>query len=269
MNMKFITNIHWIALGVVLLCASSCMTPKKVLYLQDMTQNSQIELEHKFEARISPYDDLSIIVSCYDEELAKPFNLYYANSGNYGYSQGSSSTYGYLVDVYGNIQFPVLGEIHAAGLTRLELQDKIRKMLIDGGYIQDPFVKVRFYNFKVFFLGGDGGKVLNITNERCTFLEALAMAGDISNYTKRDRIAVMREVNGKMTLRYLDPRSSAIFNDPYFMLQQNDFIITESIRSKYFKDEFTYWASWVGFLGTISSVSAFVVMIVNLARNGK
>ncbi|MBR0300366.1 MAG: polysaccharide biosynthesis/export family protein [Bacteroidales bacterium] len=250
-------------------CCVACMTPKQVLYLQDMTQNSQIELEHKFEARIAPYDDLSILVSCYDEELAKPFNPQSTYGGGYSSGYGSQNTYGYLVDVNGNIQFPVLGEIKAAGLTRLQLQEKITQMLIDGGYIQDPFVKVRFYNFKIFFLGGDGGKVLNVTNERCTFLEALAMAGDLSNFTKRDRIAVMREVNGKMTLRYLDPRSSSVFNDPYFMLQQNDFIITESIRSKYFRDEFTYWASWVAFLGTISSVSAFVLMIVNLARTNK
>lgn len=248
-------------------CVVSCMTPKKVLYLQDMTQNSQIELEHKFEARIAPYDDLNILVSCYDEELAKPFNPQgnYGSGINYGNSNGGSF-YGYLVDVNGNIQFPVLGEIKAAGLTRLELQDKIRKMLIDGGYIQDPFVKVRFYNFKIFFLGGDGGKVINVSNERCTFLEALAMAGDISNFTKRNRIAVMREVDGKMTMRYLDPRSSAIFNDPYFMLQQNDFIITESIRSKYFRDEFTYWASWIGFLGTITSLSTFILYIINLTK---
>ncbi len=245
------------------------MTPKQVLYLQDMTQNSQIELEHKFEARIAPYDDLSILVSCYDEELAKPFNPQGNYGGGYSGGYGGQNTYGYLVDVNGNIQFPVLGEIKAAGLTRLQLQEKIAKLLIDGGYIQDPFVKVRFYNFKIFFLGGDGGKVININNERCTFLEALAMAGDISNFTKRNRIAVMREVDGKMTLRYLDPRSSAVFNDPYFMLQQNDFIITESIRSKYFHEEFSYWASWVAFLGTITSVSSFVMMIVSLTRNNK
>ena len=259
----------FILLTLGALCAAACMTPKQVLYLQDMTQNSQIELEHKFEARIAPYDDLNILVSCYDEELAKPFNPQITYGGGYSSGYGNQNTYGYLVDVNGNIQFPVLGEIKAAGLTRLQLQEKIAKLLIDGGYIQDPFVKVRFFNFKIFFLGGDGGKVINVPNERCTFLEALAMAGDISNFTKRNRIAVMREVDGKMTLRYLDPRSSAVFNDPYFMLQQNDFIITESIRSKYFHEEFSYWASWVAFLGTITSVSSFVMMIVTLTRNNK
>ena len=67
------------------LAVSSCMTPKKVLYLQDMKQGSQIDLENKYEAVISPNDELRIIVSSEDEELSKPFNL--------GYGTGSNSMY--------------------------------------------------------------------------------------------------------------------------------------------------------------------------------
>ena len=241
--------------------AASCATPKKVLYLQDMEQGSQIELENKYEATISPNDELRIIISSEDEELSKPFNIGYG-SGNGNYMYGSNGHYlGYLVDIYGNIQMPILGEIHVAGMTRLQLQNEITRRLKDGSYIEDPYVMVRFNNYKIFFLGPDGGKSITIPEERCTFLEALALAGDLSNYTRRDRIGVLREVDGKMTLRYLDPRKSDVFNDPYYMLQQNDIIMTQSVKSKYYKEEFSFWASWISLLSSITSVVTLVTVL--------
>lgn len=242
--------------------AASCATPKKVLYLQDMQQGSQIELENKYEATISPNDELRIIISCEDEELSKPFNLGYG-SGNNGYMNGGNGNYlGYLVDIYGNIQMPILGEIHVAGMTRLQLQNEIIRCLKAGSYIEDPYVMVRFNNYKVFFLGPDGGKAITIPEERCTFLEALSLAGDLSNYTRRDKIGVLREVDGKMTLRYLDPRNSTVFNDPYYMLQQNDIIITQSVKSKYYKEEFSFWASWISLLSSITTIVTLVAVLL-------
>lgn len=250
--------------AMVAICAASCATPEKVLYLQDMTQGSQIELENKYEATIGPNDELRIIISCDDEKLSRPFNLGYGANGVYGssyYGDGSSGYHnGYLVDIYGNIQMPILGEIHVQGLTRLQLQNEIKRRLIAGAYIDDPYVMVRFNNYKIFFLGPDGGKAITIPEERCTFLEALSRAGDLSNYTRRDRIGVLREVDGKMTLRYLDPRSSDVFNDPYFLLQQNDIIITQSVRSKYYKEEFSFWASWISLLSSFATITTLVTL---------
>lgn len=258
--MKLCMRITVVVLAAI--CAVSCTTPKKVLYLQDMAHGTQIELENKYEAAISPNDELRIIISCENEELSKPFNLGYGTGGTM-YNTGGNGYLGYLVDIYGNIQMPILGEIHVAGMTRLQLQNEIKKRLKAGSYIEDPYVMVRFNNYKIFFLGPDGGKSITIPEERCTFLEALALAGDLSNYTRRDRIGVLREVDGKMTMRYLDPRASDVFDDPYYMLQQNDIIITQSIKSKYYREEFTYWASWLSLLASIASV---VTLVLTLTR---
>lgn len=233
----------------------SCVTPQRVNYLQDMEHDSQIQLENRFEATISPYDELSIIISCSDPELAKPFNFSFTGASAVTQGRGSS----YLVDVNGNIQFPVIGSIYVAGMTRLQLQEAIATRLESDGYIKDPFVQVRFSNFKIFFLGADGGKSITINNERCTFLEALAMSGDLGNFTRRDRIAVLREVNGRMVMRYLDPRSSKVFEDPFFMLQQNDFIITESANGSLARSEVSYWMGW------ISTGISFITMLTTLA----
>ena len=251
------------ALGALALFVASCATPKQIVYLQDMTQDSQIELENKIEAVIVPYDELDIIISAPDPEIARPFNI--RSNGSTGSSNGGNGAYTYLVDPNGNVQLPIIGEIHAAGLTRLEFQELICKILRDGGFLDNPYVMVRFYNFKVFFLGSDGGKVINIPNERCTFLEALAMSGDISAYTRRDKIGVLRDIGGSMTLHYLDPRSSDIFNDPFFTLQQNDIIVTRSFASKYWRDEMSFWSSWVSLGTSLATLGTTLYLILNSA----
>lgn len=262
--MKRISIHSFVATIVLLMVAASCSTPKKVLYLRDMENDSQIELENKIQAVIVPYDELDIIISCPDPEIARPFNLRSSiESGSANLGGNSNQSFTYLVDPYGNIQLPVLGELHVAGLTRLQLQDRIKNILEEGAYLADPYVMVRFYNFKIFFLGADGGKTINISNDRCTFLEALAMSGDISPYTRRDKIGILREQDGVMTMHYMDPRSSDIFNDPYFILQKNDVIITRSFASKYWRDEMSFWSSWVSIATSLASIATSILLIVN------
>ena len=252
--MKLIRSFRMgIVIALATVSAISCVTNRKVAYLQDMKHNSQIELENKFEAVISPYDELDVIISCFDSDLAKPFNIYSAAQTAVRNSQQNLA---YLVDQNGDIELPVLGMIHAAGLTRLELQEKVQNMLVAGGYINDPYVMVRFRDYKIFFLGSNGGKAITVPNERCTFLEALALSGDLNVYTNRHKIAVMREVDGKMTMRYLDPRSSKVFKDPYFMLQQNDFIITQNISYRNFVESYSQWTPIISTITSLISIAS-------------
>lgn len=252
----------FILLSCVAVMACSCVTSKEVSYLQNLKHNQTIPLSENFEALISPNDQLRItVIGVGDEkELAEPFNPFGSvqNTGN-------QINIGYLVDVNGEIQFPTLGKIHVKGMTRIQLQDLIAQRLREGGYMNEPMVDVRFMNFRVFVLGtADGGKVLNIDNERCTFLEALAMAGGLNQYTKRDKIAVMREENGKIVTHFLDPRSTDVFYDPYFLLQQNDIIITQSFRRAYTQNAFNTTFSIVSAVASlVSSLAMLYVVIMN------
>lgn len=248
------------ALACLAILACSCVTSKEVSYMNDLKHNQSIPLNSKFEAVISPYDQLRInVIGVGDEkELAEPFNPF----GN-AQTMTSNQNAGYLVDVNGDIQFPTLGKIHVKGMTRLQLQEFITEKLVAGGYMNNPMVDVRFINFRVFVLGTtDGGKVLTINNERCTFLEALAMAGGLNQYTKRDKIAVMREVDGKMVTHFLDPRSTDVFNDSFFLLQQNDIIITQSFRRAYAQDAFDRTVSVVGAVASVLSSAAMIYLVV-------
>jgi len=237
------------SLVAVAFITSSCVTARQIRYLQDMPKGG-LPLNKELEATICPYDELRIRVYSNggdEDELVKPFNVMGTISANSATNYG----YGYLVDVNGNIQFPILGDLHVVGLTRLQLQDTIRTRLQTEGYINNPLVVVRFMNFKVFILSSTGGRVLNISNERCTFLEALAMSGGLSLYTRRDKIGVMRDVNGKRVIHYLDPRSTAIFDDEFFMLQQNDIIFTEINARRYITEAYSNWSL---LLSAVSSV---------------
>lgn len=255
---KLYLFVSFIAMALMM---SSCITSKSIRYLQDMPKEG-LPINEALEATICPYDELRIRIYSEggdEDELVKPFNIMgnLGNGGNYGY--------GYLVDVNGNIQFPILGELHVEGLTRLQLQDSIRIRLQDEGYVNNPLVVVRFMNFKVFFLSSTGGKVINISNERCTFLEALAMAGGLDLYTRRDRIGVMREVNGRRIVHYLDPRSTAIFDDEFFLLQQNDIIFTEINARRYVTEAY---ANWSLLLSAVSSVLTAVGLWMSFRKLG-
>ena len=142
-NKILIKKLAFFCFAVAIL-STSCVTPRRVNYLQDLTHGSQIELENRFEAVIAPYDQLEISISSPDKaELAAPFNSWNNVQGQQ--AAGSS----YLVDVNGDIEMPTLGRVHVAGLTRLRLQDTLTDILRTEGYISNPFVNVHFANFRL------------------------------------------------------------------------------------------------------------------------
>ena len=252
--MKINKLIVLFALVALAVASSSCVTAKKVRYLQDMPKQG-LPINDNLEATVAPYDELRIQVlsnTGKDDELLKPFNAMQSMG------QMGAGMSGYLVDVNGNIEFPVLGEIHVEGLTRLQLQDTIAARLESNGYIKNPLVVARFMNFKVFMLSSSGGKVINVNNERCTFLEALALAGGLDWYTRRDRIGVMREVDGKRVVHYMDPRSTSIFDDDFFVLQQNDIIFTEEMGYKFFSNNLNTVLTLITSITSLVSIYALI-----------
>lgn len=244
--------------------SSSCVSSRSVRYVRDMKDLQGVPLTNSLEAVVCPNDELRITVlsSGDDEEMLKPFNIYGTTT-----NMSNGNGMGYLVDVNGNIEFPVLGEVNIEGLTRLQVRDTIQSLLKTRQLLDEPQVDVRFLNYKIFFLGSNGGKCVSISNERCTFLEALALSGDLDLYTKRDRIGVLREVDGKMVIHYMDPRSSEVFNDPFFMLQQNDIIITEAMGYVYFRELMGNVGTVLTPITTVASVLALVISFKTLIGN--
>ena len=135
---------------------------------------------------------------------------------------------GYKGDAKGNIEFPILGNIHLEGLTLSQASDRIKNLIIDGDYIKAPIVSMEFLNFKYTVWGAvSKNGTFTVESGRITLLEAIANAGDLTNKARLDRVAVIREENGDKRIYFHDIRNSNILQSPCFFLQQNDIIYVQ------------------------------------------
>ena len=218
--------------GILLLVLTGslagCASRKDVVYLQDVAPLMQMTVPTNYEMTIYRDDLLGVSVSSKDMELALPFNLPLVSFQTGAVYNTQQRTLGYLVDINGDIDFPILGKIHAEGLTRMQLTSLIKNRLIREDLIKDPIVTVQFLNFKISVMGEvNRPGEFSITSDRVTLLEALSMAGDLTIYGRRDRVAVIRERAGKQTILFHDLRSSDLFQSPCYFLQQNDIVYVE------------------------------------------
>lgn len=211
---------------IVLLLLVSCATPKNMIYFVDAENIAQEPIKQDYINKIQKDDLLSITVGSKTPELAIPFNP--VTNLNVATPKTLAETDGYLVNSEGYITFPILGKIEVAGLTYSELASLIEKLIIEGGYINDPIVTVKLLNYKISVLGEvKMPGVQDIKTERVTIFEALSMAGDLTIYGQRDNVSIIREENGARTIAYVDLTTSDIFNSPYYYLRPNDVIYIE------------------------------------------
>lgn len=230
MNIKSIISIA--ALTIVL---ASCKTTK-IAYFQDVSQNHQIttmSVAHPVDIRIQPEDKLSIIVKSKDPRISALFNLQVITS-NLGQGTGyMSNSYGiskYNVDKEGNIDFPIIGDIHVEGMTRHQVAEHIKNLLINKDYAKNPTVTVEFIDFKVSVMGevSHPGRFV-IEKDHVTLLDALSMAGDLTINGKRENVLVQREFKDgtRKFYRVNLTEATSLYNSPVFYLQQNDVVYVE------------------------------------------
>lgn len=256
----------WVLLSWVILF-SACNSTKEVVYLQDVVPLKQQDVERKYEVFIHEDDLLSIMVNSKDPELALPFNMPLVTYQIGSESSGQQRVLGYLVDTNGDIDFPILGKLHVVGLSRLELRDLIKEKLISGDYIKDPVVTVQFLNYKVSVMGEVARPgSFTITGDRITLLEALSMAGDLTIYGRRDRVAVIREEDGKRTILFHDLRSSDIFTSPCYYLQQNDIVYVEPNKAKAGQRDINQNNSVSVWLSAVSVLAAVASLLVTVFK---
>lgn len=257
-------NLKYILLAfVALIFTVSCSTPKNIAYMQNTVFGQEEAIRNLNEIKIQPHDQLSIVVSCKEPELAQLFNLVQANKkvgqiNSQLQSQGDVSVY--TVNSVGDISFPVVGDIHIAGLNREEISEKITKALIDGKWVSDPVVSVEYANLHFSVVG----EVKNpgtypITNDHITLLEAISRAGDLTEYGERE-IMVIREQGGKREKYLIDLRDNNLFESPAYYIQQNDIIYVQPNKAIARKAEdnpnnlksISMWISIASFLTTIA-----------------
>ncbi len=270
--------LFFAALAAAALTLFSCKstTYKQINYLQDIQSDTTMAMNQTQGIVIQPKDQLSIVVSSRTPALAAEFNLPIASyqAGTELFMEGSSQQrlLGYVVDNEGNINFPVLGTIAAAGKTRWDLQNYIHDEIVAGGYIKDPIVTVEFLNFKISVMGEvNTPGTFTIAGDKITIFGALALARDLTIYGRRDRIQVIRESGSERKIYMIDLRDSDIFNSPAYYLQQNDMIYVEpngvragqsTINENYFKSG-AFWVSFASVAFTATSLALSIYSVTH------
>ncbi len=213
-----------IAIVFLVVFATSCVTKKEILYLQDIERLDEATVALQNNPVIRPNDILQIQVSSFDMEASAPFNLLAPtqNIQTEGYSPGRQAV-GYLVNNDGTIEFPVLGTLQVGGMNRKELLEDLKTRI--AVYVKDPMINIRITNFKVTVLGEVAAPgAFYVSDERITLLEALGNAGDMTIFGKRDDILILREQNGIKTYAKIDITKTDFLSSPYYYLQQNDVV---------------------------------------------
>ena len=219
-----------------LLC--SCKTVNDIPYFQNVAEYNGEGKGYLYDMTIKPKDKLTIFVFSSNPEGVVQFNITEARSveemrranGNVLASSNSQQRHSYLVDNDGNISFPIVGTIHVAGKTieqtNAAIKEKIRPYIKEG---LDFTVNTLIDNYEITVMGEvNRPSTFTITRNKVTVLEALAMAGDMTIYGKRDNVKLLREQpNGEYEIHELDFRDANLLNSPYYYMQQRDILYVE------------------------------------------
>ncbi len=217
---------------ILLVTVTNCVSHKQLVnYQENFPDSAQLLINKLPNIRIQPNDVLSIKVFGTEMELVAPFNITSSQQSESFVNIESIQLTGFLVNQQGTIDFPVLGRLKLEGLSVTEVKDSLVEKL--KTYLKDPVVNVRLLNFRVTVSGEVRNPgAFNVVNERISVLDALALAGDLTDYADRKDILLVRESNGVRSLIRINLQSAAFFQSEYYFLKQNDLIYVKPLRAK-------------------------------------
>ncbi|MGR3812130.1 polysaccharide biosynthesis/export family protein [Jiulongibacter sp. NS-SX5] len=220
---------------------NSCVSTEKFVYFQGGNSASYPAYLQTGEPKVSKItqdDILAITVSTLNEEANQILNFQNINTlqmstfpGQTGGGMGSRQPLGYRVDSTGTVILPFVGKVYVKDMTLMQASDKIQTEM--ENYFKEPAVNVRFLNHK-FSVLGEVKKVgtYNLLDDRTTLPEAIAMAGDLTIYGKRDSVTVIRNVNGVREVGKVNLLNQTMFNSPYYFIEDGDVIYIEPIKGR-------------------------------------
>ena len=226
---------HHILSVLLLLTLCSCANYKDVPYLQNSREFQSDVSVGLYDMTIKPKDELMVFVfSGTDKEAVAPFNMRDLRvidmKDKHITTRGGHPIHRYIVDNEGNIDFPILGKIHVAGFTVTQANNHIKELV--APYLSktaDCVVNVNIENYEITVLGEvKTPNTFTVSRPKVTVLEALAMAGDMTIYGRRDHVKLLREMdNDEYEIHELDLRDANLLNSPYYYLQQRDVLYVE------------------------------------------
>lgn len=260
-------NLSKIIYGLVFVIAfGSCSSTKTVLpYFADIAKVKEGTLPaDDYVPEIKPDDELLITVSSVNPEATSVYNLPLSNPAKQTelFKGGTPYQQTYMVNSKGEINMPELGPIHVAGKTVEQLQQYLTEEI--SKTVDDPLVIVALVNFHV-AVGGEvkNPKSINVTRNRYSVLDALAEAGDLTEYGERSNVLLVREENGERKFVHLNLNSSETLTSPYFYLRQNDYIYVEPNKVRQANSKYNQNNSFkLSVISTIVSATSVIASLV-------
>jgi polysaccharide export outer membrane protein len=232
----------------------SCVSKKEILYLQDIDNNSAMEVISNM-TTLQPNDILKIDIGALIPEAALPYNKISPTNIQAANNLEVMKLEGYLVSNNKTIQFPVLGELSVAGKSTADLEGDIKNRLESGGYLLNPSVTVRLLNAKVTILGEvKKPGTFTFTENNISLLQALGLAGDLTINGDRDNVILIREADGKRSTTHLNLTESTWLNGPYQNIQPNDVLVVNPNAAK---------VKSAAFFGSASSFVAVASLLIS------
>jgi len=241
---------------------NSCVSYKKQIFFQGLRDTTYSSSMKQPDPIIQRGDQLSIMVYALDQVNAQFFNqpMGGGQGGNMNQMmQGGQGggIMGYLVDEYGNIEFPKLGTIKVLGYSQQELRDSLKSRL--AIYIKEPIINVRLLNFRVTFITSDHASTAIVTNNKTNILQFLGSVGGISWMDKRDNIVVIRQIDSKRQILRVNLTDASIFQSPAYYLQPNDIIYVEPNKRKFLETNIQL----LSYVTTIASTVSILLLYIN------
>lgn len=257
---------HILIAAAVSVMMASCASSKTVLpYFTDISQVSEGSFKSEnYSPQIKPDDELMITVNSLKPEASAIYNLPLSNPATSTslYRTTTPQQQTYIVNADGDINFPILGKLHVAGMTVEALQEELTKRISED--VDDPLVTVQLINFRV-VVGGEvrQPRSIQITRSRYSILDALADAGDLTEYGERSNVLLVRDENGERKFVHLDLNSSETLASPYFFLRQNDYIYVEPNKVRQANSKYNQNNSFkLTVISTVVSAASVIASLV-------
>ncbi|GMQ26616.1 hypothetical protein Aoki45_32990 [Algoriphagus sp. oki45] len=264
---------------LILLAAlvSSCISNKRITYLQNLSDSTAIDLDEfipfaevDYEYILQPFDIVQIDFASSDPTLVEGFS--FQNNGNNmggmrmagggGGGQGSDPLYmtGYSIDKEGMVDIPRLGKIKIAGMTEEEAKNVVQEA-INAYFKDDVYVRLRIAGIRYTTLGEfNSVGVQIIFKNRATLFDALANAGETTLLGKKNKLFLIRQYDGGTKIHQINLNDRALLGSPWYFIQPNDILYLEPMKIRQIGTADNLTASLALFGGILASV----LLILNL-----
>ncbi len=262
-------------LGLIAICSFSCISNKKLIYMQDLGSDSQPVVSsseripyNSEEYLLQANDIVEINIKTTSPELNLLFDMTNgenANAGMMGGQNGGDVFFmnGYSLDENGIVELPLIGEVNLQGFNLKEAKTIIEIAVSQYVNKGEYFVRVRLGGIRFSALGEFNmpGKQTILQN-RATIFDAIAVAGDMNILAKRDEVVLVRQYPDGSQIHKINLNDKNLLNSDFYFIKPNDLLYAEPLKVREVGSGSNFLQT-LTFLTTTISTFVLVFTLVN------